>query len=639
MINFQQPIWILVGLIAVLTCFTFDFIRQKRRQEKLADFACQKLREKLIVNVSKRRRSTKNVLILLAIFFIFVAIARPQYGFQWIDVRSKGIDILFAIDTSRSMLAEDIKPNRLERARYAILDFSQNLNGDRVGLIPFAGSAYLMCPLTTDYTAFSDSVQDLDTNIIPQAGTNISAVIELAEKTLQTSNNHKILIILTDGENLQGNVIETATKAGENGMAIYTIGVGTNSGELIPTENGFLRDSNGKYVSSKLDEETLKKISASTGAKSVLLGSRGQGLEKIYNEELSLIPKSENKEKRKKVFIQRYYWPLGFALFLLILEMLIGEHGKQGFFSKRKKEVLTLFLLAFLCNDRTALADNGSDSYLSGDYISAGKIYEERLSKNQNDPTLLYNMGSISYKNNLYDEAINYFTKSLSSEDISLHSKAYYNLGNSFYKKGEESLAQDPSKTIESWKKAQDNYQACLELDKNNIKSEQNKKIVRKKLEELEKQQEKNQQNQSSQQDNKDEQNKQDQQGKQDQQNKQEQQNQQDKQDKQDKQNNNESSSEKQGSDEKDNNQKNTKDKELDKAQQEKENKESKATETPQAVNKEPVQPVKAQQDEKENGMSKKEAQRILEILRNEEGDINFVPSSNGTNNNTDKNW
>ena len=199
------------------------------------------------------------------------------------EVKRKGIDILFAVDTSRSMLAEDLTPNRLERARLGIIDFVRRLEGDRVGLIPFAGSAFALCPLTLDYEAFRESLNALDTDLIPRQGTDLASAIKEAERLFdENGNNHRVLVLLTDGEDIQGDVIDAAKAAAKKGMAIYTVGVGSPEGANIPIQmrNGrtdFVRDESGKVVRTTLDESTLKKIAEETNALYVPLGRGARG--------------------------------------------------------------------------------------------------------------------------------------------------------------------------------------------------------------------------------------------------------------------------------------------------------------------------------------------------------------------------
>ncbi len=331
--DFAQPYWLFAGLIACIGLILLFRLLQKKRQLALEQFAAHQLIGRLTRNVSVNRRRYKNILLLLAVFLCFVALARPQYGFRWVEVKRKGIDLLFALDTSKSMLAEDIKPNRLTRAHLAILDFVRQLDGDRVGLIPFAGSAYLMCPLTLDYEAFEDSLSAVNTDIIPRGGTNIAAVIDKAVETLNNAANHKILIILTDGENLQGDAIKAAEEASKQGLTIYTVGVGTSQGELIPiaggdSGQGFVKDQQGNFVTSRLDEKTLAAIADKSGGLYVPLGTAGEGLETIYQQKLALVPKEELAERRHKVPLERFEWPLAAAFLFLILELLVGERKK-----------------------------------------------------------------------------------------------------------------------------------------------------------------------------------------------------------------------------------------------------------------------------------------------------------------------
>lgn len=412
------------------------------------------------------------------------------------DVKRKGIDILFAIDTSRSMLAEDIRPNRLERSKYAILDFVNQLQGDRVGLLPFAGSAYLMCPLTIDYAAFEQSLKAVDTQIIPTHGTNIAETIYYSETVLNNNANHKLLIIITDGENLDGDVEKAARSASENKMTIFTVGVGTAKGELIPIKSksgsSFVKDQSGKFVTSRLDDKMLSEISQMTGGMYVPLGSRGEGLEAIYRQKLALIPKEDLMEKRQKVPIERLSWPLGLALFLLLLEFLISERKsgqKRRFLSRWGKRFLLIFILILTYSDR-GMASPGEEAYESSDFLTASEYYLDKLKSDPRNPILLYNYGTAAYQNNLFEEAISAFSKSLESDDIHLQEKAYYNRGNAQFRRGQESLQSEPQKTMEQWQNAVDSYSSSLKISPQNQRAQVNLDYVEKKLEELKKQME-----------------------------------------------------------------------------------------------------------------------------------------------------
>jgi len=268
--QFAHSIWLIAGF-AACTILGFGFYHfRKTGQAALKKFAAVHLLKRLTESVSPGRRMAKRILLLVAVASIFVALARPQVGYQWKEIKRKGIDILLAVDTSKSMLATDVRPNRLERSKLGILDFVSRLEGDRVGLIPFAGTAFLMCPLTLDYDAFRQSLETLDTQIIPQGGTDIATAIREAETAFSNNANHKILVLVTDGEDLEGEALSAAKAAAQKGMVIYTVGVGTPAGELIPLKDSsqgvqFVKDAKGQVVKSRLDEKMLGEIAQVTG--------------------------------------------------------------------------------------------------------------------------------------------------------------------------------------------------------------------------------------------------------------------------------------------------------------------------------------------------------------------------------------
>lgn len=630
--TFAQPLWLLAGLgSCILLGLLFRFLRKKRLLA-LEKFASGQLIGKLTKNVSTTRRRYKNALLLLAVFLLFAALARPQYGFEWVDVKRKGIDLLFALDTSKSMLAEDIKPNRLKRAHFAILDFVQRLDGDRVGLLPFAGSSFLMCPLTMDYEAFEQSLSAITTDIIPRGGTNIAGVIEAASTILTNGANHKILIILTDGENLEGDALAAAEKYAQEGLTIYTVGVGTNSGELIPVlgGKGFIKDSTGKYVTSKLDESTLSKIAELTGGMYAPLGGAGEGLDAIYQQKLSLIPKEELAERRHKIPIDRFEWPLAGALVLLVIELLLGERKKNGqrtIFKvltesvKRKKKISTMVLLLALTVSSGARASSGEDAFAAEDYLGAAEYYRQQLEKTPDSPKLQYNFGASSYKNNMYDDAIQAFTSALKSEDIELQKRSYFNLGNSHFQKGVESQQGDASATVEEWKQAITAMDSVLKFTPDDERAKNNREVIAKQLEQLEKQMEQ-QENQDGQ-ENKD--------------------------------SNSQDGEPKDGAG-KDNQQQdsagndNPQEGKGDENQEQKDGEKSEADESPQPINEsaeqeksqEQLAKEQAEQDamrQKQGKMTKEEAEQLLNALKNQEGELNFVPSGSAGENETEKDW
>ncbi|MGW8193349.1 MAG: vWA domain-containing protein [Desulforhopalus sp.] len=637
--NFDQPLWLLAGIGAcTFLALLFRFL-QKKRWAALESFASHHLLSRLTRNVSSTKRRYKTVLLLAGVLMCFIALARPQYGHKWVEVKRKGIDLLFALDTSKSMLAEDIKPYRLKRAQLAILDFVRQLQGDRVGLMPFAGSAYLMCPLTLDYEAFERSLNEVTTNIIPLGGTNIGNVIDKAAETLNNDANHKILIILTDGENLEGNALAAADNAKKQGVTIYTVGVGTSEGELIPlpggSNKGFVKDTEGNFVTSRLDETTLKGIAERGSGLYVPLGTAGEGLEKIYQEKLSLVPKEELADRRHKVPLERFQWPLATAILFLVLELFVGDRKKQSripFFRKFNKptsrgvKATSLLLLITFSLARTAHASTGEEAFRQGDYLKASEYYSGLLKDSPDNPQLHFNFGTAAYKNNMYDDAIDAFTKTLKSDDVKLQEKAYYNMGNSYYAKGEETIQANPQATADQWRQALASLQAAIKLDPEDKNALHNHEIITKRLEELEKQLEKQKKQQDQQQDNE------------------QQSNNEKGQSKEQKQSGNSTS--KQDNSQGDGEQ-----------QRDEQSKPQEGSRQPQEENRQQQQ-AKQQGEEKSAGqiaenstpteedrqaeqtsqdkarqqlgkMTREEAERLLNALKNEEGELNFVPSVN----------
>ncbi|MGH7989047.1 MAG: vWA domain-containing protein, partial [Limisphaerales bacterium] len=233
--RFENPnlLWLLLVLPSALLAFFWWATRQK--QKLLAQFIQTRLLPALTVGISPARRKIRFALLIFAVAFLIIALARPQYGFDLQKIEQRGLDIVVAIDTSKSMLTADIAPNRLERAKLAALELMQDAKADRLGLVAFAGDAFLECPLTADNTAFQQSVQALDVNSIPQGGTAIASAIQTAQNAFKENDAHKVLVLLTDGEDNvnEAGALKAAQNAAKAGLKIFTVGIGTAAGGLI----------------------------------------------------------------------------------------------------------------------------------------------------------------------------------------------------------------------------------------------------------------------------------------------------------------------------------------------------------------------------------------------------------------------
>ena len=326
--QFFQLYWLLPVLIGF---FIWSFRRRKKLLKNIGD---EELVNQLILSVSRKKQFWKIALILLTFIILVFALADPQIGTRLEEIRRSGVDIFIALDVSKSMLAEDIPPNRLEKAKHEISALIDQLEGDRIGLICFAGIAFVQCPLTLDYNAARLFLNDIDTQIIPQPGTAIGSAISLARQSFVSQEmKYKVLILITDGEDHEGNPVEMAKEATKDGIIIYTIGIGSQQGAPIPEYDsysnrvGYKKDRSGQVVTSKMDVLTLEKIAFETGGKYYISSSGESELEKIYQE----ISRMEEKELSSRQFTQfedRFQIFLITGLIILLIETLVSERRK-----------------------------------------------------------------------------------------------------------------------------------------------------------------------------------------------------------------------------------------------------------------------------------------------------------------------
>ncbi len=319
-INMLFIIWIAPVMLLII-------LYGKRKRTKILKKYASSISLKMILShISNKRRSLKTVLILMICVLIPIALSGPQYGFHWQETEQKGIDIFIALDCSKSMLAEDIKPTRLERAKREVFDLLSMLKGDRAGLVAFAGAAFVQCPLTLDYQAFNLFMNTLTPEYLPVGGTDIAGAITAAmEGFPKEERTEKAIIIITDGENTGGDGREGAKNAKKDGVKIFCIGVGKAEGIPVPDKNGsFKKDKSGKIVLTKLDEKTLNEIAILTGGSYVRSVAGDMDLENIYLKHIrGEMEQSTLKSGKKKIWENRFQWPLGFAIILTILMLLI----------------------------------------------------------------------------------------------------------------------------------------------------------------------------------------------------------------------------------------------------------------------------------------------------------------------------
>jgi Ca-activated chloride channel family protein len=474
-------LWLLLLVVPALIGFFWWAARERRRL--MTQFIEARLLPGLISGVSSTRQKVRYILITVGVVLLLLALARPQWGFTWEESKQKGLDIVVAIDTSKSMLAEDIAPNRLQRAKLAALDLMQQAQSDRLGLVAFAGGAFLQCPLTIDDNAFRQSVEALDVNIIPQGGTALAEAITTAATAFKEGDNFKVLVLFTDGEDNDANALEAAQAAAKDGMKIFTVGIGTPEGEILRIRDAkdridYLRDADGNAVKSRLNETLLQQIAGATEGGFYLPLRGARTIDTLYEKGLAPLPKSEGQEKLIKRMHERYHWPLGLGILLLLVEMLWPERSRKKDKASNNQRrpanpqgaaVATILIGWLAMNGGEASPAKALKDYDSGNFTNALTEYERLLNEQKErqkpaDPRLNFNAGTAAYRATNYTAAMQHFTAVLAAKDIHLQTLAYYNLGNVHFRLGQQ--AEDLDKLEDSWKQAVKQFQNALALDK-----------------------------------------------------------------------------------------------------------------------------------------------------------------------------
>lgn len=494
-LTFGAPHWLWTLLVLPLMAGLFVW-SHRRSQALVAKIVAVRLRDQLSGSVSSFRRILRASLLLASIGLAIVALAQPRYGFLEKETKQKGRDVIVAIDTSRSMLATDMTPTRLARAKLFTQDLVRLLQGDRIGLVAFAGSAFLQAPLTLDYNAVTNALDELDTTVIPKGGTNMAAAITAAREAFgKAEGQTRALVVLTDGEELDADGIAAAKQAAAEGIRIFTVGVGSPEGSLIPIRlddgrSDFVRDSAGKPVTSKLDESRLKEIASVTGGFFTLIGP--EAAREVFQKGIEPMELSETGVFTARQPVERYQWPLAAATACLMLSLLPGD--------RRRRSSAIVALILGLCP--CAQAQSGLEEYKNGDFEKAGAAFQEQLKTQPSSRALQFNSGAAAYKGGDFEKAIAHFTDALLSEDQKLREDASYNLANSLVRKGEAAKENEAKKT--NWKNALEHYDETLRLNPDNKLAAQNRDITKKLLEDLEKQEQQQKQQDQKNQDQKD---------------------------------------------------------------------------------------------------------------------------------------
>ena len=525
MLDFEHPdyLWFLLSLPALAVVF---YGLHRWRKRLLETFADSPILKQLAPEVSNTKRSVKQTLVLLGLGFLIVAAANPRVGTRLEEVKREGIDLFVALDVSLSMKAEDIRPNRLEKAKRDVSALLNRLSGDRVGLIVFAGDAFVQFPLTSDYSAADLFISAVDVDAVPTPGTVIPTAIELALKSFSTDlPTQKAIIIVSDGENNDGDVVSAVEQATSAGVKIFTVGMGTPEGGPIPVPSAsgvdYKRDRQGGIVLTKLDESTLQQLAGATGGSYRRATSGGNEIDEIFDD-LSSLEKTEFGSKELTGFESVYQYPVALALLFFLLEVLLSERrGTVLIWLRRLIPATAVFLVALgmpgsiQAQTHRSLVQDGNEAFTGEKYPDAEAEYKKALQDYPDSRIAQFNLGDAYYKQQRYDEARQAFNNyAASAGEGSDASRGFYNMGNTFFQSG------NLEESIEAYKQA-------LRLNPADEDARHNLEIARRKKQEQQQQKkdkQKQEQNKEQQQDQQQGQNKQDQQQQQQQQQKQQEQ-------------------------------------------------------------------------------------------------------------------
>lgn len=500
-LTFARPEWLHALWLLPLGVALFRWAEQRRRA-LIARIVAPKLRSLLAGNTSPFRRWLRAACVLGALGLLAVTLAGPQLGYDTLEVPHRGRDVIIAMDVSRSMLATDVAPTRLQRAKLLAEDLVGELGSDRLGLVAFAGSAFLQAPLTLDHGAVLAAVDELDTELIPKGGSNIAAAIRsCAEAFGKAEGFSRAIVVISDGEELDADGLEAARQAGAAGIRIFTVGVGSEEGSEIPLGPGeFVRDQSGKVVQSRLDAGRMREIAEVTGGFYLPLDEDAARL--LSTEGIGRMQEVEMSASASRRPIERYQWPLGAAVALLCLQALVGERRRRPF------AVAALWLLS-----ASSGWSSGLDEYNAGNYEQASQEFEQRLRMEPDAPGLQLNAGTAAYRLQDYGKASEFFSRAMLADEPVLRSSAEFNLGNTLFRQGEGQV--DQAKKVTDWKDAIAKYEAALKTRPDYTEAKENKERVEELLQQLEQEQpekdeqkkdEKQEQEKGDQEDQKDEQ-------------------------------------------------------------------------------------------------------------------------------------
>mgnify|MGYP001184012921 CR=1 FL=1 len=488
---FSDQSFIYAGMLLIPVLCLIFYLSEKRKLKKLKLITSAQITSRLVSNNSIRQKILKFFIFISGISFLLIGLARPQWGTEKKVSSDYSMDILIAVDVSKSMLADDISPSRLDKVKSSIATRLPEIAGNRLGLYCFSGSTLLICPLTSDHQSFEKQLEQLQVGIIEEPGTNLVEVIQRADYYLTNNGSkNRFIILITDGEEYYKEILNEAKKVAKNGTKIFTIGAGRKEATRIPDKNdptGFGRDTNGEIVLTKLNEKTLEQVASATDAQYFRLGGNGEGILEVFKT-IKRIGKTNKLEQiTTDLPIDRYQMFVLIGFFLLCFEIITTK------IKQKLSNNLLLFLVIFLLTPGCFKQDNvkrAEEAIASGKPNLAGDFFKAEINATLSsgkpvDPRLFLNAGLAYLKGKELDKAENQLEDALSSlNEPTLQAKALNALGNINYQKANDFLdLRNVNEARKKWKKSREYYESSLQID-NNDKARQNLSSLNKQIEE-----------------------------------------------------------------------------------------------------------------------------------------------------------
>jgi Ca-activated chloride channel family protein len=439
MFRFEDPKYLYL-LVLIVVFALIRFITYRKQKARLRKFGDPVLIKELMPDVSRFRPMVKFWLLQAALALLIVMLARPQFGTRISHEKRTGIETIIAMDISNSMRAEDVVPSRLERAKMMVENLVDNFTNDKIGLIVFAGDAFVQLPITSDYVSAKMFLSGIDPSMMQVQGTDIAAAIEAAMHSFtQQENIGKAIIVITDGEDHEGGALEAAKAARERGMRVYVLGVGSTKGAPIPVPGtgDYMHDNTGNTVMSALNEQMCREV-AQAGGGAYIHVENNSNAQRLLDDELDKLEKNESESTIYSDFDEQFQAVGILALLLLILEVCILDRKnpllkKVSLFGSKKKAVAVMLLLvaagAQAQTDRQYIRQ-GNRLFQKGDYERAEVAYSKAVEQNDKNPQAHYNLGLALMAQKKDSAAIEQYQKAGQLETNPLRkARSYHNMG------------------------------------------------------------------------------------------------------------------------------------------------------------------------------------------------------------------